>query len=300
MLLDKVGLGWTLRIWALSTSLFSGIALLGMRNRLPVPKFTALNRRPRFIPPHIGFVRNPLFWTFVSGCSTASLRYRHLPRGSPQAITNMLQGLSYFPVSLYIATFTRNVANQLTATIVLALFNSSAVVGQIIMGHLSDRFPYPSIMVFSAVGSALSAFFLWGFADAAIFLYFFAVIFGGLVSAFYLREKYSTYPTYLRAGASRLPGRTRLSSPSGARSSTPACPSRAPRSSRASRLSSGLSFQVSCCRAGTVHLWVAGSASLGTARSRSSSGLVLLRLGRGAWRLHSRVGGCNLDLPHTY
>ncbi|EIW52382.1 MFS general substrate transporter [Trametes versicolor FP-101664 SS1] len=164
VLLDKVGLGWTLRIWAISTSLFSGIALLGMRNRLPVPKFTALNRRPRFIPPHIGFVRNPLFWTF--------------------AITNMLQGLSYFPVSLYIATFTRNVANQLTATIVLALFNSSAVVGQIIMGHLSDRFPYPSIMVFSAVGSALSAFFLWGFADAAIFLYFFAVIFGGLSGGF--------------------------------------------------------------------------------------------------------------------
>ncbi|OJT02208.1 hypothetical protein TRAPUB_7323 [Trametes pubescens] len=164
VLLDKVGLGWTLRIWALSTSLFSGIALLGMRNRLPVPKFTALNRRPRFIPPHIGFVRNPLFWTF--------------------AITNMLQGLSYFPVSLYIATFTRNVANQLTATIVLSLFNSSAVVGQIIMGHLSDRFPYPSIMVFSAVGSALSAFFLWGFADAAIFLYFFAVIFGGLSGGF--------------------------------------------------------------------------------------------------------------------
>ncbi|KAI0824006.1 MFS general substrate transporter [Trametes gibbosa] len=163
-LLDKVGLHWTLRIWALGTSFFSGIALFGMRSRFPIPKFSAHQRRPRFIPPHISFVKNPLFWTF--------------------AVTNMLQGLSYFPVSLYIAAFTRALSDQLTATIVLSLFNSSAVVGQIILGHLTDRFPYPMIMVVSAVGSALSAFFLWGFADAAIFLYFFAVIFGGLSGGF--------------------------------------------------------------------------------------------------------------------
>ncbi|KAI0330843.1 MFS general substrate transporter [Cubamyces sp. BRFM 1775] len=163
-LLDKVGLRWTLRIWAIGTSLFSALALFGMRSRFPVPKYTANQRRPRFIPPHIGFVKDPLFWTF--------------------AITNLLQGLSYFPVSLYIATFTKSLSSQLTATVVLSLFNSSAVVGQIILGHLSDRFPYPVIMVVSALGSALAAFFLWGFANAAVFLYFFAVIFGGLSGGF--------------------------------------------------------------------------------------------------------------------
>ena len=52
-----------------------------------------------------------------------------------------MQGLSYFPVSLYIATFTTNLSNQITATVVLALFNASATFGQIILGHLSDRFP---------------------------------------------------------------------------------------------------------------------------------------------------------------
>ncbi|KAI0671132.1 MFS general substrate transporter [Trametes maxima] len=163
-LLDKVGLSWTLRIWAIGTSFFSGIALFGMKSRFPVPKFTAIQRRPRFIPPRVSFLKNPLFWTF--------------------AITNMLQGLSYFPVSLYIATFTKNISNQLTATVVLSLFNSSAVVGQVILGHLTDRFPYPFIMVVSAVGSGLAAFFLWGFANAAIFLYFFAAIFGGLSGGF--------------------------------------------------------------------------------------------------------------------
>ncbi|KAI0351391.1 MFS general substrate transporter [Trametes cingulata] len=163
-LLDKVGLRWTLRIWAIATSLISAIALLGQRSRFPIPKFAANQRRPRFIPPQIGFAKNPLFWTF--------------------AITNLMQGLSYFPVSLYIATYTRSISNQLTATIILSLFNSSAVVGQILLGHLSDRFPYPAIMVISALGSALAAFFLWGFANAAIFLYFFAVIFGGLSGGF--------------------------------------------------------------------------------------------------------------------
>lgn len=94
----------------------------------------------------------------------------------------MLQGLSYFPASIYIATFTKGLSSQLTATTVLSLFNVSAVIGQVIIGHLSDRMPYPSIMLFSAIGSALGAFLLWGFANNAIYLYFFAVIFGSLVS----------------------------------------------------------------------------------------------------------------------
>ena len=64
---------------------------------------------------------------------------------------------------------------------VLSLFNLSAVIGQVLIGHLTDRIPYPSIMVVCAVGSALGAFLLWGFANAAIYLYFFSIIFGGLV-----------------------------------------------------------------------------------------------------------------------
>ena len=98
-----------------------------------------------------------------------------------KACTTLVQGLAQFPVALYIATFTRGLSDQLTATVVLSLFNSSSVVGQVIIGHLTDRISYPSIMVFSAIGSALAAFFLWGLADAAIYLYFFAVVFGSLV-----------------------------------------------------------------------------------------------------------------------
>ena len=123
----------------------------------------------------------PPFWTFVCVISFHDVDSCAL---TPclQVLTNLMQGLSCFPVSLYIATFTKSMSNQLTATIVLSLFNLSAVVGQVLLGHLSDHFPYPSIMAISALGSALSAFFLWGFASTAVFLYFFAIIFGTLVS----------------------------------------------------------------------------------------------------------------------
>ncbi|KAI0759366.1 MFS general substrate transporter [Trametes elegans] len=181
-LLDNLGLRWTLRVWAIVSSALAGLTLLGMRSRVPVPKFNAGQRRPRFIPPHIGFIKKPMFWTFL------------------QAVTNMLQGLSYFPVSLYIATFTKNFANQITATVVLSLFNSSAVVGQILLGHLTDKIPYPVVMAFCALGSALAAFFLWGFANTVVLLYFFAVIFGALSGGFS-----STWPNAAAESAGSQP-----------------------------------------------------------------------------------------------
>ncbi len=191
-LLDKVGLQWTLRIWAIVTTIFCGIALLGLRPRLPVPKYPRGSRRPRFIPPQLGFVKNPLFWSVVCPLcvrpSSEALDADHYP---DQSVTILLQGFSYFPVSLYIASFTTAITSPFTATIVLSVFNSSAVGGQILLGHLSDRFPYPWVMCASAVGSSVVAFLLWGFARAPIQLYFFAVIFGALVRALVSASRWS-------------------------------------------------------------------------------------------------------------
>ena len=100
----------------------------------------------------------------------------------PQISNVITQGLSYFPVSLYIATFASLLFDPLTATIVLALFNLSAVIGTVVLGTLSDRFPYAVIMTVSELGAALGALFLWGFAKSPVSLYFFAIIFGALVS----------------------------------------------------------------------------------------------------------------------
>lgn len=98
-----------------------------------------------------------------------------------QSATAFIQAMSYFPVSLYIAIFTTTISSPLSATVVLSLFNISGVIGQILIGYLSDRFPYPWIMFVSTMGSAIAAFLLWGFADTLARVFAFAIIFGGLV-----------------------------------------------------------------------------------------------------------------------
>ena len=65
-MLSNLGFRWTLRIWAIVSTVITGIALLGIRPRLPVPKFTGGQERPRFIPPQLGLLTNPLFWSVVS------------------------------------------------------------------------------------------------------------------------------------------------------------------------------------------------------------------------------------------
>ena len=166
-----------------------------------------------------------------------------------QAVTNVLQGLAYFPVSLYIAMFARALSNEFTASIVLSLFNASASIGQIVTGHLTDRIPYPTLMAVSAVVSGIGAFVLWGLADATINLYLFAVVFGSLVRAVslpcysspdaYVRVLTSWIPHpppfVIRAAGSRQHGRTRRTSARAARRSMPGLYSTGCRSPAASR-----------------------------------------------------------------
>ncbi|KAH8100923.1 major facilitator superfamily domain-containing protein [Cristinia sonorae] len=163
-LLDAVGYRWTLRIWAAIMMVIGGVAILGIRRRIPVPKYRPGQQRPRLIPRNMQFFQSPIFWCF--------------------SITYLLQAMSYFPVSLYIAAFTATISSPLSATIVLSLFNSSGVIGQIFIGWLSDRMPYPRIMVASAFASSLAAFLLWGFADTLGLVFAFAIVFGSLSGGF--------------------------------------------------------------------------------------------------------------------
>ncbi|PIL34071.1 MFS general substrate transporter [Ganoderma sinense ZZ0214-1] len=163
-MLNNVGLRWTLRIWAIVSTVITAIAVLGIRPRLPVPKFTGGQERPRFIPPQLDLLTSPLFWSV--------------------SLTLLLQGLSYFPVSLYITSFTTALSTPFTAIVVTSIFNSSAVGGQIVLGHLSDRYPYPWVMFLSSIGSGITAFLLWGLASSSTQLYFFAIIFGALLTPY--------------------------------------------------------------------------------------------------------------------
>ncbi|KAI0923643.1 hypothetical protein AcV5_009127 [Taiwanofungus camphoratus] len=181
-LLERVGFRWTLRIWATTMLLVCAVALLGMQPRVPIPMFQEGQGRPRFIPPQMQFVKTPLFWSFVSCDIMCPSRFRNVH--SVQGAATVLQAMSYFPVSLYIATFARIVSSPLSATIALSIFNSTTVVGQILIGHLCDRFPYAWVMFASALGSGIAAFLLWGFAHTLPLVFFFAIVFGSLSGGF--------------------------------------------------------------------------------------------------------------------
>ncbi|KAI0788868.1 major facilitator superfamily domain-containing protein [Abortiporus biennis] len=163
-LLDRIGFRWTMRVLAALVSILGGAALFFVQPRIPLPKFGSGQRRPPFIPSKIQFLGRPVFWAY--------------------SVTNLLQAMSFFPVSLYIAVFTASISSALSATIVLSLFNIAGVVGQILIGWLSDRFPYPWIMFSIAAISSISAFLLWGFAETLIQVFIFSALFGGLSGGF--------------------------------------------------------------------------------------------------------------------
>lgn len=163
-LLDGVGFRWTLRICAFAVLVVAGIGVLGMKPRLPTPTFQRGQRRPRFIPPQLQFIKTPLFWAL--------------------GVSTVLQALSFFSVSLYIAPFVNLIASPLYASVALSLFNSSGVVGQIVIGHLCDRLPYAWIMFTCTLGSGIAVFVLWGFAHTLPPIFVFSVIFGGLMGGF--------------------------------------------------------------------------------------------------------------------
>ena len=77
-LLGKVGLRWTLRILAISTSLCSAIVLPAVRSRFPIPKFSPTQRRPKLIPPQMDWFWSPLFMSFVSHLRVDSRVALHL------------------------------------------------------------------------------------------------------------------------------------------------------------------------------------------------------------------------------
>ncbi|TCD65934.1 hypothetical protein EIP91_002002 [Steccherinum ochraceum] len=163
-LLDAVDFRWALRVWAAIMLVLGGLAILGVRRRTPAPRYRPGQQRPRLVPRNIQFFKGPLFWFW--------------------SLSTLLQAMAYFPVSLYISVFTTSIASPLSATIVLSLFNSAGVVGQVLMGYLADRMPYTYIMAVSTFASAIAAFLLWGFADTLGRVFAFAIVFGGLSGGF--------------------------------------------------------------------------------------------------------------------
>ncbi|ELU45213.1 MFS_1 domain-containing protein [Rhizoctonia solani AG-1 IA] len=154
LLLTNLGFRWTLRIWAGFMLVFGALALTFTRPRLPVV-------RPQNSD-------GPSLWVKFR---------RHL--------TNIIQALAYFPVSLYMTVYTTSLGlSSLNGALVLSVFNFSSIIGQIVFGHACDIMPYQYVIIVSGAGAALSAYLLWGFAHSLGLIFAFAIVFGSLGGGF--------------------------------------------------------------------------------------------------------------------
>ncbi|KAJ3776698.1 MFS general substrate transporter [Lentinula raphanica] len=163
--LDKVGFSWTMRIWAIVLGVCCSLALIGSNPRLPVRKPGIDRPRSSWPSGMMGFLKNPLLLCMLA--------------------TNAVQALGFFPVSVFISTYTSTLTTStISPTIVLALFNASSVVCYVLFGRICDSYPYAGVILFSGLGSALAAFLLWGFATNLGLVFAFALVFGGLSGGF--------------------------------------------------------------------------------------------------------------------
>lgn len=60
----------------------------------------------------------------------------------------------------------------------MSILNFASVIGTIFTGSLTDHLHVTTVILVSALGSALSAFLLWGFALSKTMLYIFALAYG--------------------------------------------------------------------------------------------------------------------------
>ncbi|CEL63439.1 putative transporter MCH2 OS=Saccharomyces cerevisiae (strain ATCC 204508 / S288c) GN=MCH2 PE=1 SV=2 [Rhizoctonia solani AG-1 IB] len=167
-LLESLGFRWTFRIWAAFTLVIGTISLWFIKPRLPANRpsgtrrisFFSMIKRQRW-----SFLYSPLFICIF--------------------ITSFVQALAYFPVSLYMSVYTTSLGlPPANGTIVVAVFNLAALIGQVLFGHFCDIAPYPYVIMISGAGASLSAYLLWGFAHNLGVIFAFVIVFGLMSGGF--------------------------------------------------------------------------------------------------------------------
>ncbi|KAI0046480.1 MFS general substrate transporter [Auriscalpium vulgare] len=161
-LLQRVGFRWTIRAIALTVGILGGLAILGVKPRLPIPPASSRQTAP---PLDFSFLKSPVFISV--------------------AITVFMQGLAYFPVSIYIPTYAVALGySRLSGTLALTIFNLACVVGQMACGYYCDLGPYTHVMLFSGMLSSILVFALWGFAHSLALIFVFVTLFGIISGGF--------------------------------------------------------------------------------------------------------------------
>ncbi|KAF2755477.1 MFS general substrate transporter [Pseudovirgaria hyperparasitica] len=153
-MLNNVGFATTMRIWA---GIHAGIGLTA-----------AYFVKPR-LPPAATLTRP--FW------NPRALRSRFFLMNQ---LANTIQGAGYYLPGIYLPTYAREIlgASAWPATVSLMIFNISATIGLILMGHFTDRFTSRTCILVSSLGSTIAALIVWGLTTHIATLYTFSILFG--------------------------------------------------------------------------------------------------------------------------
>lgn len=173
-LLNNAGFATTMRVWA---GILFGIGL-------PLAYFV----RPR-LPPS-ATERKP-FWNLRAVRSRLFLLNK---------AATLIQAAGYYLPGIYLPSYTREVfgASTWLSTLSLMLLNLFAMIGLIIMGHLTDRFNSRTCIFISSLGATISVFLFWGLAVHISMVYLFSIFFGLFSGSFP-----AVWPAVMRETAKR-------------------------------------------------------------------------------------------------
>lgn len=176
-LLSKYGFATTLRVWVIVLLVLSGPLIYFVKPRLP-PSPT--NRQTRRVS--LEFLRTPTFWFLQA--------------------SNILESLGFFIPGVYLPSYASSLGlKSVERSVVLALFNSTSVLGAIGMGFLCDRLHVTTVIFISTIGATLSVFLFWGLSTSFPLLIIFALAYGISAGGFS-----STWPGVIREIQKKSPG----------------------------------------------------------------------------------------------
>ncbi|WWC93027.1 uncharacterized protein L201_007991 [Kwoniella dendrophila CBS 6074] len=141
LFLDKLGYKWSLRIFAISTAVISGMTISFVKPRVPISSKSNVIRMPM---PNF-------FQTFFTSWGFLFL-----------FLATLLQSFGYFNVALFLPRFSDTLSSA-TGAGLLGAFNVSCLISQILWGHITDRISPSLAMSFSSGLGLILVLFLWGF-----------------------------------------------------------------------------------------------------------------------------------------
>jgi MFS family permease len=160
VVLNKYSYVTALRGYAVAIFIAIGPTLPFCRGRLPATKTIA-----RESIDYRAILTNPIFWAL--------------------SVSNLFQGLAFYIPGLYLSLFAMSLGlSPLHATLLLCLLNLSQVIGQVVVGWLSDSANIFFLLLASTLSSAVFGTTLWYQATGLRQLVPFSILYGMFAGCF--------------------------------------------------------------------------------------------------------------------